>query len=85
MTPVITIWMFLSPLLYPAERVAGVAPWLVQWNPMAPPLIALHGLLLEGVLPSAGMAAAAAAWAAGAILAGTLAFRMVRPVMGDVV
>ena len=84
-TPVITIWMFLSPLLYPAERVAGVAPWLVQWNPMAPPLIALHGLLLEGALPTAGMAAAAAAWAAGAILAGTLAFRMVRPVMGDVV
>ena len=70
-------------MIYPAERLAGVAPWLVFCNPLAAPLEALHATLFDGHWPSLVGLGTALAWCAVAMAIGVWAHRRVQPVLGD--
>lgn len=81
--PVLTLGLFLSPVLYPAERIESLAPWLVRANPLAPLLESLRGSLL-GASPDAPTLLAAAAWSFGALVLGVGVHRWLRPALADV-
>ncbi|MEZ4215652.1 MAG: ABC transporter permease [Myxococcota bacterium] len=83
--PALALWLFLSPVLYPADRIERLAPWLVDANPMTPMLRALRALLIDGTVPAAGDATAALAWAAAACALGTGLHRRARTALADVV
>jgi lipopolysaccharide transport system permease protein len=48
---VITIWMFVSAVLYPVDRVGGMTGRLLTLNPMTPILEGYRDVLLRGRLP----------------------------------
>lgn len=48
---VITVWMFLSAVLYPVDKVGGLAGKLMAINPMTPILEAYRDVLLRGRTP----------------------------------
>jgi len=48
---VLTIWMFLSAVLYPVSQVGGVAGKIMSINPMTPILEAYRDVLLRGRIP----------------------------------
>jgi lipopolysaccharide transport system permease protein len=81
--PLLTVLLFASPVIYPAERLASVAPWLLTWNPLASPIEGLRASLFDGAWPSATSIGVSAAWACAALAIGTLAHRRVRPLLGD--
>jgi ABC-type polysaccharide/polyol phosphate export permease len=84
-SPLLVLWMFVSPVFYPAERLASISPWLVHVNPMAPQLELLRATLLgEGEVQVVSVASALA-WTAGALLLGSLAHARVRPLLADAV
>jgi ABC-type polysaccharide/polyol phosphate export permease len=57
----LTVWMFMSSVLYPVSLVDGRAGELLRWNPMTLIVDAYRDVLLRGTLPAAGPFAAAAA------------------------
>lgn len=81
--PMLTVLLFASPVIYPAERLADVAPWLLGANPLAAPIDALRASLLDGRWPSGAGVATAVGWTALLLGAGIFAHRRVRPVLGD--
>jgi lipopolysaccharide transport system permease protein len=56
---VLTIWMFLTSVLYPVTLIGGRTGRLLQFNVMTPIIEAYRDVLLRGRLPHAGFAAAA--------------------------
>ena len=48
---VLTIWMFLSAVLYPVSQVGGIAGRIMALNPMTPILEAYRDVLLRGRVP----------------------------------
>ena len=48
---VLTIWMFLSAVLYPVSQVAGLTGRIMAVNPMTPILEAYRDVLLRGRFP----------------------------------
>ena len=48
---ILTIWMFLSAVLYPVSQVGGITGKLMALNPMTPILEAYRDVLLRGRLP----------------------------------
>jgi lipopolysaccharide transport system permease protein len=48
---VITVWMFMSAVLYPVSQVGGWAGRLMAFNPMTPILDGYRDVLLRGVVP----------------------------------
>lgn len=82
--PVLTLGMFVSPVLYSADRITKVAPWLIEWNPVAPSIVVVRALS-QGTVPPAELAIRAIAWAGVVFLTGCAAYRRTRPVLGDVV
>jgi lipopolysaccharide transport system permease protein len=83
-SPLLVLWMFVSPVFYPAELLASVTPWLVYVNPMAPQLELLRASLLGGTIELASLASALA-WTAAILLLGSLAHARVRPLLADAV
>lgn len=81
--PLLTVALFASPVIYPAERLSGVAPWLLFCNPLAAPLEALHATLFDGHWPSLVGLGTALAWCVAALAIGIWAHRRVQPVLGD--
>jgi ABC-type polysaccharide/polyol phosphate export permease len=59
----LTVWMFMSSVLYPVALVDGTAGRLLRWNPMTLIVDAYRDVLLRGTFPPAGPFAAAAALA----------------------
>lgn len=51
---VVTVWMFLSAVLYPVDRVGGLTGTLMAINPMTPILEAYRDVLLRGRMPDPG-------------------------------
>lgn len=51
---VLTVWMFLSSVLYPVELLGGRLALLMQLNPMTPILDAYRSVLLLGRMPDPG-------------------------------
>lgn len=81
--PALTLAMFVSPVLYPADRVAHVSPGLVEWNPIAPAIMTLRAVMLDGRAPDPRIALSAVAWAALAILIALPVYRRARGILGD--
>jgi ABC-type polysaccharide/polyol phosphate export permease len=83
--PALALLFFLSPVLYPAERLAGVAPWLVDFNPLAPMLELLRAQLLAGAAGSPEQWITAMLWAATALALGAAVQRRARAPVADLV
>ncbi len=58
---VLTVWMFVTAVLYPSELVGGRLGWVMQFNPMTPIIEAYRDVLLRGLLPGAQFGWTAAA------------------------
>jgi lipopolysaccharide transport system permease protein len=82
--PLLSIGLFVSPILYPAERIASVAPWLVQLNPLSPIIEGIRDALLEGSLPGASALGSLVLWPVAVLLAGIVVHRRFRPLLADV-
>ncbi|HWI18405.1 MAG TPA: ABC transporter permease, partial [Vicinamibacterales bacterium] len=50
---VLTVWMFVSAVLYPVSQVGGVMGTIMSLNPMTPILEAYRDVLLRGQVPDA--------------------------------
>jgi ABC-type polysaccharide/polyol phosphate export permease len=50
---ILTVWMFLSAVLYPVDKVGGIAGKIMALNPMTPILEAYRDVLLRGRAPDA--------------------------------
>src|SRR5262245_38655387 len=48
---VIPVWMFATPVVYPTDRIGGIAGRLMAWNPMTPIIESYRNVLLLGVAP----------------------------------
>jgi ABC-type polysaccharide/polyol phosphate export permease len=48
---IVTVWMFMSAVLYPVDRVGGLAGRIMALNPMTPILEAYRDVLLRGRTP----------------------------------
>ena len=48
---IVTVWMFMSAVLYPVDRVGGLTGRLMALNPMTPILEAYRDVLLRGRTP----------------------------------
>ena len=83
--PLLAVGFFLSPVLYPSERIASLSPWIVYANPMAPQLETLRAVLLDGTVPEGAILFAALAWAAGLLAAGVGLHLRVRSILPDLV
>lgn len=81
--PLLSIGMFISPVLYPAAKIAAVSPWLVRLNPLAPLIEGLRRTLLDGAWPDPAALALAAGWSALALLLGASIHRRLRPGLAD--
>jgi lipopolysaccharide transport system permease protein len=81
--PLLAVGMFVTPVIYPAEHVAKVAPWLLTWNPLAAPIEALRGSLFDGRWPAPAEIGTTLLWTAAILACGVLVHRRVRPLLGD--
>jgi lipopolysaccharide transport system permease protein len=83
--PALTLLLFLSPVFYPAERLASVAPWLVTFNPLAPMLELLRAHLLAGTAGAPDQWIAASAGSATALALGAAVHRRAHAPVADLV
>lgn len=85
MPPAVTLLFFLSPVLYPAERLRALDGRLLDFNPVGPLLHAMRSILLDGALPTAESVAPAAIGIAILLGLGLLAYRLVHRALPDLV
>lgn len=50
---VLTLWMFMTPVVYPVDRIGGHLGVVLMLNPMTPIIDAFRAILLRGELPPA--------------------------------
>ncbi len=50
---VLTVWMFITSVVYPVERAGGLLARIMAWNPMTPIVDAYRDVLIRGQLPPA--------------------------------
>lgn len=79
---VTTVWMFLSPVLFPLERVPAGLATLLWLNPGTPLVLGYHALILDGRLPQPSVWFGALGWT---LLPGLLAALLLRRVREQVV
>ena len=90
-TFMVQIWLFVTPVIYPASTVAphlarlGLPGWLVGVNPMAGVVEGARWGMLGTPRPQAGLLAASALVAAALCVSGALYFRRVERGFADVV
>jgi lipopolysaccharide transport system permease protein len=58
---VLTVWMFVTSVLYPAQLVGGTLGWAMQFNPMTPIIDGYRDVLIRGVMPGPSFGYAAVA------------------------
>jgi len=81
--PLLALGFFLSPVLYAADRIAEISPWLIRLNPIASHLELLRATLLEPASISLAALVAAVAWSGAAALLGYVSHRRLRPLIAD--
>ena len=88
---VMLAWFFMTPVIYPIERVIGPDSPLPDWvkvvyfaNPMTGIVSAYRASLLSSALPGAGLMLLSFAMCFVVLLVGILAFRKGEPRFGDV-
>lgn len=85
MTVLVGIWMFLTPVLYPLERVGGRLEAVLAWNPMAPVIESYRWLLLGSAPPEAGPAIFSAAASVLLLAGGWHLFHRLEPRFAEVI
>jgi lipopolysaccharide transport system permease protein len=83
LAPALTLAMFVSPVLYPADRVAAVSPELIRWNPVAPTIVMLRSVMLDGDAPDPRLVLQGLGWAVVFALVALPAYRRARAILGD--
>ena len=78
LTNFLTVWFFVSPVLYPAHLVPPEFAALLTLNPVAPLLMGYQNVLLHNSFPSWGPVGVAVGVAVGAIVLGMLVFNHFR-------
>jgi len=81
----LTLWVFLTPVFYPASAYPPRFAFLLVLNPLTLLVEGYRDILLRGVLPAVGSLAGLAAFAVAAFLAGHWLFRRLRPGFADLV
>jgi len=81
----LTVWMLLTSVVYPVERIGGrLAQWLAL-NPMTPIIDAYRAVLLRGEWPAVGPLAYAACVAAVVLAGAWTAFHRTEPYFAELV
>ena len=70
----ITLWFFLTPVLFPVSKIPEQFQWAAYANPMAPIIICWREMFLHGTAPLTALAAACG-WAAAAFAVGWRIYR----------
>jgi ABC-type polysaccharide/polyol phosphate export permease len=76
--PGLTVWMYLTPVLYPESLVPPSMGFLVRINPMSYYVRAERALIMDGRLPSAAAWAAMIVFATGFALGGYQVFQRLK-------
>jgi len=79
------IWLFLSPIAYPASLVPEKFRWLYGLNPLAGPVEGFRWALLGSPAPEPAMMAASAAVVIGLLAGGLVYFRKTERTIADVI
>ncbi len=80
---VLTLWMFLTPIVYPASLVPARFQWLLQINPMTAIVDAYRAALLDDRLPELAPFALFAAVAFIVFVSGHWVFMRTKPTFAD--
>lgn len=81
----LTVWMLLTSVVYPVERIGGrLAEWLML-NPMTPIIDAYRAVLLRGEWPSLGPLAYAAVVSVAVLAGAWTAFHRTEPYFAELV
>lgn len=81
---VLTAWMFLTPIMYPASAVPEAFRWVLVANPFAALVGAYRAVLLDGVWPDWGALGVFAAIAVVCFALGNVWFRKTQHAFADV-
>lgn len=79
LTVVIGLWLFLTPVVYPAPRGGGLAAVIVQINPVTPLLVTTRELATTGALSNPEGFWVASLFAIGGLLVAWLIYRLAMP------
>lgn len=82
--PIVTLLFFLSPVLYPASRIAEHADWVLLANPLAPILQAVRDLTFTHAFPEAPALMHMGVMTTGSLVVGLLIFRVARGSLADI-
>ena len=82
---VLTFWMFLTPIFYPASLVPRSLEWILVVNPMVWLVEAYRSVILRGESPSLGTFLALAICSAAAFVGGRLLFQRLQGAFADVI
>lgn len=81
----VQLWMFATPVVYPASRLPEAWRWLVLVNPMAPIVEAFRALVLGAGTVGAPELAASVAWTLAILVAGVVLFSRIEKSFVDTV
>jgi lipopolysaccharide transport system permease protein len=79
----LTLWMFLTPIVYPASLVPARFQWLLDINPMTAIVEAYRGALLDDRLPDPGPLVVFAGIAVATFVSGHWVFMRLKPSFAD--
>jgi len=79
----LTLWMFLTPIVYPASMVPARFQWLLNLNPMTAIVETYRGALLDNHLPAFGSLAVFAVIAVVTFVSGHWVFMRLKPSFAD--
>jgi ABC-type polysaccharide/polyol phosphate export permease len=81
----LTLWMFLSPVVYPAELIGGRLGAALSLNPMNPLLGAFRASLFGGEFPDATLLLYAVATSLAVLVGGLTLFHRLEPRLAEVI
>jgi ABC-type polysaccharide/polyol phosphate export permease len=85
LTVLLSLWIFLTPVVYPLDLVpASLRPWIAL-NPLTPVVVATRTLIVEGQLPDPGPLAGSAAISFVFLVGGYALFKWLEPVFAETV
>jgi len=80
----LTVWFYLTPIIYPLSYVPEQLKSVVSFNPFTPLVSAYRITLIEGAVPSGGGLLVAATWTIVAVFIGSFIFTRVEPGFAEV-
>lgn len=69
------IWMYLTPIFYPASILPSNVAWILKVNPLYYFIDFMRTCIIDGTSPGAFMYVACFAWAVGMLIVGALVFK----------